>query len=194
MSHGSFSPDVPATTWMTEDGTPDRQMTLLHEFWFDDPSGKRWITPAGYVTDGTSIPRALWTLVGSPFTGDYRRAAIVHDKACVDAGGDRRARRAADKMFYHACRAGGCSIRDATIMFLGVRIGAAWPMLSPRFAEAITDMPRIYRTTEEKRIEADFQLLAEHVLRAGETDDPDELEARTEAAVSALVIVDASLL
>jgi hypothetical protein len=195
MSHGNFSPDLPQTTWMAENNTPDRQMILIRGFWFDDPNGKRWAAPAGYATDGTSIPRALWTLIGSPFTGDYRRAAIVHDKACVDAGSDGRARRAADKMFYHACRAGGCSIRDAIVMYLGVRIGAAWPMLSARFAEASSDdRPRIYRTTEEKRIEADFQLIAEEVLQAGETDDPDELERRTDAAVKALLIVDTSLL
>ena len=62
--------------------------------------------------DGASIPRALWTLVGSPYRGDYRRASIVHDQACDDAHGDKDKRRAADRMFYHACREGGCNINQ----------------------------------------------------------------------------------
>lgn len=35
-----------------------------------------------------------------------------------------KARRNADKMFYHACRVGGCSPRQALLLYLGVRIGA----------------------------------------------------------------------
>lgn len=144
--------------------------------------------------DGTSIPRALWTLVGSPFTGDYRRAAIVHDKACVDAPGDHAARRLADKMFYHACREGGCSIREATVLYIGVRIGAILPLLSARFEAEPSDRPRLYRTTEERRIEADFQLVGEKVLESGESDDPDEIEGRTQAALVTFLAVDAALL
>jgi len=35
--------------------------------------------PKGFVTDGASIPRACWSIIGSPFTGKYKRAAMVHD-------------------------------------------------------------------------------------------------------------------
>jgi Protein of unknown function (DUF1353) len=191
MSHGNFSDDVPETKWMTEQGTPDRRMTLMKEFWFDDPQGRRWSAPQGYETDGTTIPRALWTLIGSPFTGDYRRAAIVHDKACVEAAGDKTARRVADKMFYHACREGGCSIRQATVMYIGVRVGAAWPLQLARFRGQASDEPRIYRTTEEKRLEADFQLVAEDVISLQESDDPDELERRVDASIAKFLFLDA---
>src|SRR6266446_3380743 len=98
-------------------------MRLTKAFSFEDPSHKIWLAPKNAVIDGASIPRALWTLVGSPYTGDYRRASIVHDKACDDAVNNSTARRAADRMFYHACRAGGCSIEDATLLYVGVRIG-----------------------------------------------------------------------
>lgn len=38
--------------------------------------------PAGYQTDGASIPRALWEEVGSPFSPEFMTAAIVHDFHC----------------------------------------------------------------------------------------------------------------
>jgi hypothetical protein len=33
----------------------------------------------GLWTDGASIPKVLWSIVGSPLTGKYVRASIVHD-------------------------------------------------------------------------------------------------------------------
>jgi hypothetical protein len=33
----------------------------------------------GLWTDGASIPKPLWCFIGSPLTGRYVRAAIVHD-------------------------------------------------------------------------------------------------------------------
>src|SRR5690349_11195833 len=120
---GGFSAD-PQTEWSTEAGVEDRRMTLLDDFWFDDPNGRRWHAPKGCSIDGATIPRPLWALVGSPYTGDYRRASIVHDFACVEAGDNFAARRAADRMFFHGCREGGCSLEDAIILYVGVRIGA----------------------------------------------------------------------
>ncbi|WP_354392118.1 DUF1353 domain-containing protein [Pseudomonas guariconensis] len=105
-------------------------MTLIHEFWYEDSNGKRWTAPIHMRTDGASIPRPLWTLIGSPFTGDYRRAALVHDQACIDARSGIGSRRAADRMFYHACRDGGCSIRDSIILYVGVRIGSVKKLIS----------------------------------------------------------------
>jgi hypothetical protein len=116
-SHGEFSAD-PRAIWLTEE-EPDRRMQLLSEFWFRDPDGRTWEAPLNYRIDGASIPRALWTLVGSPYTGDYRRASVVHDKACDDAKGNNAARREADRMFYHACRAGGCGVKEATLLYIG---------------------------------------------------------------------------
>jgi hypothetical protein len=33
----------------------------------------------GLVTDGASIPRAFWAVIGSPFSGKYVGSAIIHD-------------------------------------------------------------------------------------------------------------------
>ena len=188
MNHGEFSGD-PRTYWMTEAGS-DRHMRLLEEFWFRDPDGRVWTTPADYWIDGASIPRALWTLVGSPYTGDYRRASVVHDKACDEAVGDPTARRAADRMFYHACRAGGCAVIEATLLYIGVRIGAL-TLRVPAWQEAsTTDGPRTRRSSGDDRLEADFRLAAERVLAGPEADDPREVERRTDEALTLVSSID----
>jgi hypothetical protein len=187
--HGEFSLDPPETRWLTEAG-PDRNMQVLQDFWFKDPHGKTWTTPSNWRIDGASIPRALWTLVGSPYTGDYRRASIVHDKACDDAVGDAGARSAADRMFYHACREGGCSIYESTLLYIGVRIGALTPAVAAWNTRTTEETmgPRMARTYQEERIETDFRAIADRVVRQGETDDVDELERRTDEAVQSLVV------
>jgi len=187
MGHGEFSSD-PQTVWLTEDGTDDRKMALLRGFSFKDPAAKVWLAPAGSVIDGASIPRALWTIVGSPYTGDYRRASIVHDVACDQAGGDEKKRRAADRMFFHACRAGGCSIWQSTVLYLGVRIGAAAPKVQAWHAAVATETsgPRVRRTADELRLERDFQAIVDRVLAPGETDDPEKVERRADEALAAV--------
>jgi Protein of unknown function (DUF1353) len=186
VSHGTFSGE-PKTQWLTDPNQPDRNMRLLEDFSFTDPTGKKWMTPKDYVVDGASIPQALWTTVGSPYTGDYRRASIVHDKACDDAVNDPAARRAADRMFYQACRAGGCSIEQATLLYIGVRIGGVWPHILPWVVAVVAPQgPRREKTPADQRIEADFRLVAHEVLAEPETDDPVEIEARTDRAITNL--------
>lgn len=190
MSHGTFAGE-PRTTWLTEPGE-DRRMELLQLFSFTDPHGTLWDAPAKWIVDGASIPRPLWSLIGSPYTGEYRRASVVHDVACDRAGGDKKRRRTADRMFYHACRAGGCSVREAIVLYLGVRIGAIWPFV-PQWAPARRDAasgPRLTRSAAEERMELDFRQAGEMVLAQGESDDIDEIEHRVDAALSTLAGVD----
>jgi hypothetical protein len=119
-SHGSFS-GTPKTDWLTDPGAEDRNMKLLEDFSYTDPDGKVWLAPIRSVVNGASIPRPLWSTVGSPYTADYRRASIVHDVACDSLD---ISRKDADVMFFHACRAGGCNPMQARILYAGVRIGA----------------------------------------------------------------------
>ena len=118
--------------------------------------------------DGASIPRPLWSLVGAPYVGDYRRASIVHDYAVNKAAGDPDRRLAADRMFYHACREGGCSIWQATILYLGVRIGAVLPVVErwKNIRETEIEWPRLYISNEERRLVDDFRRAAELILSA----------------------------
>jgi Protein of unknown function (DUF1353) len=112
-NHGSFSGN-PKTEWLVDKSGADRNMRLLEDFLFTDPDGRKWPAPSGSIIDGASIPRPLWTTVGSPYTDDYRRASVVHDVACDSPTIPRKD---ADVMFYHACIAGGCSFLQAKLLF-----------------------------------------------------------------------------
>ena len=79
------------------------------------------LAPKGSIINGASIPRPLWSIVGSPYTDDYRNASVVHDVAYDDSS---LPKKVADKIFYHACRAGGCPKQQARKLYLGVRLGA----------------------------------------------------------------------
>jgi hypothetical protein len=108
-------------------------MTLYIDFAFYDPDGKRWSVPKGEPTDGASIPKVLWTVLGHPFDPDFINAAIIHDHFCREADQSEtrelrdKLRKEADVMFYYACKADGCSRVKAFSMFKGVRIGARMP-------------------------------------------------------------------
>lgn len=145
-------------------------MRLLEGFWYDDPAGRRWSAPKGSITNGASIPEALWSSVGSPYTGDYRRAAIVHDVACSTPGVEREA---ADDMFYSACLAGGCSKIQAKALYLGVRIGAWAAGIGLLAIANAAPRPRLAseHTPAELVLRAKFTLLAEKL-----TATPDDLQ------------------
>lgn len=119
-NHGTFSGN-PTTEWLVDSGGKDRDMRLLDDFSFTEPGGRIWWARKNEVVNGASIPRPLWSSVGSPYTDDYRRASVVHDVACHTPGVSRKE---ADVMFFHACRAGGCGPLQAQILYAGVRIGA----------------------------------------------------------------------
>jgi uncharacterized protein YgiM (DUF1202 family) len=93
-------------------------------FGFIDGKGRRWEVEAGDKTDGASIPRALWSIVGSPFTGRYLRAAVIHDRYC-----DNKHRSWMDthEIFYEAMLASGVAQKQALLMWAAVyRFGPRW--------------------------------------------------------------------
>ena len=120
--HGHFSDEQPLTRW-----SGNCNMILIEEFTYTDPQGKCWKAPAKSIINGASIPRELWSIVGSPYVGSYRRASIVHDVAVgennTQTNVTQQERKAADKMFYYACRCGGCGILEANILYIGVCLG-----------------------------------------------------------------------
>lgn len=100
------------------------KMELVQKFGMVDKAGRQWEAPAGYKTDGASIPRALWTVVGSPFTGKYLKASVLHDFYC-----DLKSRSWQDvhQLFYDAMIADGVGPTQAKIMYAAVyRFGPRW--------------------------------------------------------------------
>jgi hypothetical protein len=98
----------------------NRKMKLLEKLLFIDSTGLEWLAPKGAVVDGASIPRFLWFFIGSPYSGKYRRASVIHD---VYYTSKTRLRKQADKMFYEAMRVDGVNYFKAKSMYLGVRVG-----------------------------------------------------------------------
>ena len=50
-------------------------------FYLGGKDTDRWVyVPAGYLTDGASVPRVCWSLI--PPWGSYGQAAVVHDIVC----------------------------------------------------------------------------------------------------------------
>lgn len=102
----------------------DEHMTVRLALSYLDPRNRVWPVPAGFKTDGASIPRFLWSFIGSPFNGAYRLPALFHDAAYCTPGVKRAE---ADRMFYDAMREEGVSFVKAQLMWAGVRVGGAAP-------------------------------------------------------------------
>lgn len=75
---------------------------------------------SGFLTDGASIPKIFWSIIGSPFTGEYTEAAVVHDALYAS---ESLTRIECDKMFYELMKKHGVSYWKRTLMYIAVRIG-----------------------------------------------------------------------
>ena len=116
---GYYSGD-PILKW-----NPDgRTMTVMTELSYTDPHGVIWDAPAGSVTDGASIPRYLWSLIGGPFEGQYRNASVLHDVAYEKHN---RPWQDCDRMFYYAMRCSGVNAAQAKTMYYALyKFGHHW--------------------------------------------------------------------
>src|SRR5262245_47975212 len=74
--------DVRFMSSTSGDGYPVEIIQLLQPFGYKDSNGVEWDVPAGTWSDGASIPSSLWLIVGGPFSGPYRDAAVIHDYYC----------------------------------------------------------------------------------------------------------------
>ena len=152
-----FSGD-PLTAWCSG-GSGYRKMELCERFSFTDHE-REWVADKGRLIDGASIPRALWTAVGAPYVGRYRRPSIIHDIACEDAESEAD-RRAADRMFYRACRSEGLARVESAILYCGVRFGA-W--MSGGHFRGESSLPRLTEDLSDQQQQRTFEELAQSVV------------------------------
>lgn len=101
---------------MLDDGTNWR---VLAEVVYTDSAGRKWTVPQGMITDLASIPRIVWTLVGSPGTGLYRKAAVFHDAAYRVPG---MVKDDADRMLRECAIECGCDVELADAIYEGVHL------------------------------------------------------------------------
>jgi len=144
--YGTFEGDVVAR-WLTHGGD-DRDMKLMQNFAFTGPDMKRWVAPKGSVVNGASIPAALWSTVGPPFVGDYRRATVIHDVACEEKT---EPHDEVHRAFYYAMRADGVGWLKANTMYQAVKQlgqgGISTPAWRRRSARPVS--PRWSRSSKQ---------------------------------------------
>ncbi len=75
--------------------------------------------PEGFKTDGASVPRFFWRIVGTPFEPDFIGPAVAHDYAYKNKIGTRRA---ADRAFRLLLDRTGVSRWRQWAMWLAVRV------------------------------------------------------------------------
>ncbi len=119
-------------------------MSLLADYSYTDVSDRTLQAKAGFVTDGASIPQALWSFVGSSFTGKYIGAAVIHDVGCVT---HKYPWQITHRMFYDAMLDSGVDIEHAKVMYFGVRLGGPrWKSVEVPAA----DLGRVTREVEAR--------------------------------------------
>ncbi|WP_419174394.1 DUF1353 domain-containing protein [Desulfosediminicola sp.] len=116
-------------------------MKLIEEFKFIDPNGMVWISPKDSITDGASIPKFAWPIIGSPFKGKYRAASVIHDISCKERV---RTWESVHLAFYYAMMASGVSRAKAKVMYAAVYFrGPRWNLngvdieISPKIPENV---------------------------------------------------------
>jgi hypothetical protein len=95
---------------------------LVCTFTRDNGEEVRIIVPVDFKTDGASIPRALWTVVGSPFLPEFITAAIVHDYCCKE---DWDVQEMSD-VFFELLMLSGVNTIRGTLMREAVEIYKGW--------------------------------------------------------------------
>lgn len=77
----------------------------------------------GFITDGASIPRAFWRVIGSPFTGKYTASAIIHDALYAS---ELLSRKECDELFLEMLRVEGVGYAKRYAMYWAVRAGGGF--------------------------------------------------------------------
>lgn len=75
--------------------------------------------PAGFITDGASIPRFLWRVIGHPFESDYIEVYVMHD---YDYATGRILRADADSKMRDGLAANGMGWLKRNLVYAGVRL------------------------------------------------------------------------
>lgn len=99
----------------------DRLILTQPLYYYDPETGLEIIVPIGFYSDGASIPRLLWTLVGHPFNRHVREAAVLHDYLYYSG---KVSRADADRIFRQAMKWLEAPWYKRYAYWSGVRVGA----------------------------------------------------------------------
>jgi hypothetical protein len=73
-----YFPAQPVYTPLVDDNKVVNRVVLDEDFLFQVDDKDYWL-PKGYWSDGASIPRLVWSIIGSPFEPDLIGPAFAHD-------------------------------------------------------------------------------------------------------------------
>jgi len=90
-------------------------------------SGRVILVSKGFTTDGSSIPRVLWSIL--PVWANDSRAGVIHDYLCYRIAAntphpEAPTRDHADRIFFEAMEALNIGRVRKYVLYWGVRIGA----------------------------------------------------------------------
>lgn len=123
------------------DGHPVELIQLIAPFGYKDYKGVDWDVPRGEISDGASIPWPLWAIVGGPYSGPYRQAAVVHDYYCFTK---ERPWEDVHLMFLEAALKAGTNVTLAKFMYAAILAdGPRWPSPKPREKASLVEMNMI---------------------------------------------------
>lgn len=96
------------------------EFKVLSDYSYIDAAGRKWTVPVGTVVNGASIPKVAWSIMGGPWSGEHRNAAVIHDYLCEQQIEDSDT---VHRLFYEGLIAGGVGTAKANIMYFAVLKG-----------------------------------------------------------------------
>jgi Protein of unknown function (DUF1353) len=146
---------------------------------FRQGDGTEWISPAGVILDGRSVPSLFVKVIGHPFEGTYRKSAVSYDYAVKVKEGTWET---AQRMFFDALLTEGVAEPEAKVMYLLLSgSGTRWAMRGPNscFSRCHTDSREL---EWRPRVDND-KLLA--LIAWAQTDNPDldQIDVRARASI-----------
>lgn len=96
------------------------RLAVLNADWAVSVCGERFVVPAGFTTDGASIPRPFRWICGDPMERPRVFAALLHDWLYT-GGTSRLGRLESDRVYFAMLRHFGVSETRAFVEFLAVR-------------------------------------------------------------------------
>jgi hypothetical protein len=120
-------------------GDSDGHVRLTVEHVQSLPFGFVVTVPAGFVTDGASVPRFCWPFIGPPIRSRYFPAAVVHDFLCVESTtyGERVV---ADAIFFYLLRRLKIKRWKRGAMYLAVRFWGRYTYQGDRNDDSPSDI------------------------------------------------------
>lgn len=124
---------------------------LTRDLVYIDASDRSHIAHRGMLTDGLTVPRVLWRIVGPPFRHKYLMSAIIHDHYCykslsIEPGEHRNAlRSAADRLWLEMCQYQGVGWVQGQALYRAVRLGSFASQFRGRLPDYQHEYNRFYR-------------------------------------------------